>query len=490
MGDFGCGLEPSGFEKRKEAMGPKLVIVMVGLPARGKSYVSKKLARYLNWLQLETRVFNAGQTRRRSPVSQSEEDTRSNAYLNHPAEFFDPDDADAVTRRDEIALRTLDDLLSWLQQARSSVGILDATNSTVQRRKAVSHRIRTKAGPNVELLFLESCCYDQDLLEKNVQLKLSGPDYRQHEAESALADFRRRIELYERKYTSMDQSEDEREFPYLQLIDVGRRVIANCINGPLSVQATEYLLSLRLHERQIWITRNGESHDDVQGKIGRSSSLSPKGARFASALSSFIKEQRHVWEVTKSGHQECHANPRIENGTAVRFHTLNQQVARPGFQVWSSIMAQAIETSQFFDEDEYKVRNLRMLNDLHAGKMEGLTFADIYRLHGEEMAMRQQNEVYYRWPGSGGESYADVIHRLRPIIMELERVEDHVLLITHRAVARVLLAYFQELNWEAITEVEVPRGRVFCVEPRPYGVTVATYYYDEDTGHFKHIRQV
>lgn len=27
----------------------KQVIVMVGLPARGKSYVTKKLERYLNW---------------------------------------------------------------------------------------------------------------------------------------------------------------------------------------------------------------------------------------------------------------------------------------------------------------------------------------------------------------------------------------------------------------------------------------------------------
>jgi hypothetical protein len=138
--------------KRKEAMGPKLVTVMVGLPARGKSYVSKKLARYLNWLQLETRVFNAGQTRRRAPVSQREGDTPSNAYL-------------------------------------------------------------------------------------------------------------------------------------------------------------------------------------------RSSSPSSKGARFASALSAFIKQQRHVWEVTKSGHQKCHANPGIEDGTVAHFHTLNQRLARPGFQVWSSIMA-------------------------------------------------------------------------------------------------------------------------------------------------------
>ena len=37
---------------------------MVGLPARGKSYVTKKIARYLNWLQHDTRIFNVGERRR------------------------------------------------------------------------------------------------------------------------------------------------------------------------------------------------------------------------------------------------------------------------------------------------------------------------------------------------------------------------------------------------------------------------------------------
>ena len=50
-------------ETQKLSANPKLVIFMVGLPARGKSYISKKLARYLNRLQYETRVFNAGDTR-------------------------------------------------------------------------------------------------------------------------------------------------------------------------------------------------------------------------------------------------------------------------------------------------------------------------------------------------------------------------------------------------------------------------------------------
>ena len=31
------------------------MIVMVGLPARGKTYISKKLARYLNWIGVPTK---------------------------------------------------------------------------------------------------------------------------------------------------------------------------------------------------------------------------------------------------------------------------------------------------------------------------------------------------------------------------------------------------------------------------------------------------
>jgi len=31
------------------------VVVMVGLPARGKTYMSKKLTRYLNWIGLESK---------------------------------------------------------------------------------------------------------------------------------------------------------------------------------------------------------------------------------------------------------------------------------------------------------------------------------------------------------------------------------------------------------------------------------------------------
>ena len=57
----------------------KLAIVMVGLPARGKTFVARKIARYLSWLGYRTRVFNVGEYR------------RSRVGANQPAEFFDPE---------------------------------------------------------------------------------------------------------------------------------------------------------------------------------------------------------------------------------------------------------------------------------------------------------------------------------------------------------------------------------------------------------------
>jgi len=35
----------------------KALVVMVGLPGRGKSFLARKLAHYFQWIGLETKVF-------------------------------------------------------------------------------------------------------------------------------------------------------------------------------------------------------------------------------------------------------------------------------------------------------------------------------------------------------------------------------------------------------------------------------------------------
>lgn len=66
---------------------PPLVVVMVGLPARGKTYISRKLTRYLKWIGIRTRVFNVGEYRRKA----------TNSYSSH--DFFRADNAEALAIR-------------------------------------------------------------------------------------------------------------------------------------------------------------------------------------------------------------------------------------------------------------------------------------------------------------------------------------------------------------------------------------------------------
>ena len=59
--------------------------------------------------------------------------------------------------------------------------------------------------------------------------------------------------------------------------------------------------------------------------------------------------------------------------------------------------------------------------------------------HPEDFAARDINKFQYRYPR--GESYEDLVARLEPVIMELER-QENVIVVGHQAVLRCLLAYF------------------------------------------------
>lgn len=126
-----------------------LLVLKVGLPARGKSYLVKKLRRYLNWLQYETRVFNVGNMRRVCDTS------------DQSAKFFDPNNQDNKRMRDEIAMSVLEQLIGWLKEG-GRVAIHDATNSTLARRKLLIDRLEKE--PEIRVLLIESICTDQSVI--------------------------------------------------------------------------------------------------------------------------------------------------------------------------------------------------------------------------------------------------------------------------------------------------------------------------------------
>ncbi|KFY80758.1 hypothetical protein V499_00412 [Pseudogymnoascus sp. VKM F-103] len=470
---------------------------MVGLPARGKSYIVRKLSRYLNWLQYEARVFNVGERRRaEAHVEQSgekaEESHLSRGQFSSSAAFFDPTNADLVSARDQIALKTLDELLNWLsRQDSSSIGILDATNSTQERRQILLSHIRRKRGTLNEVLFIETCCFDQDILEHNFQLKLNGPDYRGQDPDEALRDFRQRVVFYEKSYVPLGEVEEQDKIPYLQVIDVGRKINTHLIQGYLSSRVVEYMLNFNLSERQIWIFSGGESIDDSAGRIGRRSDLTENGQRYAASLVRFIHGERERWEKKRQSH-------RTQNRDSTRFSvddpTRKQDALHPqrhknwsrplDFCIWTSTMPQTTQTALGFCEKLFTKLQMKTLDDLNAGDMAGLTFEEIAKSQPAVYTARKQHKLLYRWPGLGGECYVDLISRLRPVILELERRKDHVLLVTHRAVVRVLLSYFLDLRRDDLAEMVIPKNWGFCLKPTPYGIDFSAYSYRPESGTF------
>ena len=534
-------------------VGAKLIIVMVGLPARGKSYLVKKIARYLNWLQHPTRIFNVGDRRRvaagnrmcraqndrtihgalqdsvrkmsltngtshhsvdhsnplpppamtingepsvPSPISPLQMTGPAYDYTTRPASppsnmdqsasFFDPDNTEAKRLRDMVAHETLDDLLKFVLEDGGSVGILDATNHTRERRQSMIDHIKRR-DPTINILFLESRCQDSNLLEANMRLKLSGPDYRDKDPVIALKDFQERVKEYEKSYQPLGDFEEDQGMPYCSLIDVGRKMISHQVKGFLSISTVTYLMNFNLAPRQIWLTRHGESMDNVRGKIGGDSDLSPQGWRYAKALTKFIGEQRAVWETAQVEKQATtHFPPRPGDSTPPNPEIAAQADEQRNFCVWTSMLKRSIETGSFFNDEEYEMKQMRMLDELNGGSMEGMTYEEIKSKHPKEYALRQKDKLQYRYPGHGGEGYLDVISRLRKVILEVERMTEHVLIVGHRSITRVLLAYFMGLKQEDISDLDVPLGVTYLLEPRPYGVDFKAYRWNPEADEFQH----
>jgi 6-phosphofructo-2-kinase len=200
-------VSPDGKISQRD-VGAKLVVIMVGLPARGKSYITKKIARYLSWQQHGARIFNVGNRRRvaagsggtiqglasppRSPRPSTIRTTSIAGVIDKPtqaahillngvdpveeqnelaklpsadtmeqsAEFFDPKNEAASKIREQVALSTCDELLDYLLNQGGSVGILDATNSTIERRQILFKHIKARE-EKLGILFIESVCEDQ-----------------------------------------------------------------------------------------------------------------------------------------------------------------------------------------------------------------------------------------------------------------------------------------------------------------------------------------
>ncbi|KAJ8661887.1 hypothetical protein O0I10_002218 [Lichtheimia ornata] len=395
---------------------------MVGLPARGKTYISQKVCRYLTWLGIKTKVFNVGNYRRQLHGA------------NLPHTFFDPHNAIGEQQRREAAAAALEDMMRWFDEEQGIVAIYDATNSTYQRRKWLHDELTSK---DILVLFIESICQDESLILANIKdVKLSSPDYVNMDPDAAAVDFRARIDHYQDSY----QTVTEQDYTYIKLINVGSQVIINMIQGYLESRIVYYLMNLHIAPRKIYFSRHGESMFNVNGKIGGDSELSPRGRQYAAQLPGLIHE-----------------------------HLGDQSLT-----VWTSTMKRTIQTGELL---KYPKLQWKALDELDAGVCDGMTYEEIEEKYPEDYANRDEDKFNYRY--RGGESYRDVVLRLEPVIMALERHEN-ILIIGHQAILRCIYAYFMNYNHEDLPYINIPLHTVIELTPKAYGCEEKRFKVDID----------
>ncbi|KAF8952489.1 6-phosphofructo-2-kinase-domain-containing protein [Flammula alnicola] len=405
----------------------KIVLAMVGLPARGKSYLSNKLMIYLKWLEYDVKVFNVGQLRRTRAKQKAQ---KLGIKEDHTASWFSHENEQGNLSREQLAQDSLEMLIQWLKEG-GNVGIHDATNSTRARRASIEARVAKEKG--IHLIFLESLCDDPAIIAANVALKVSSgdPDYKDTSPEEAKRDFLRRITEYEKVYETIT----EPHLSYLQIVNVGSQVTVSRIHGYLQSRIAFYLMNLHLKPRSIYLSRHGESQFNVEGKIGGDSLLSPHGMQYADALPALIKDN----------------------------------IGDAPLTVWTSTLRRTIQTGSNL---EYTKLTWKSLDELDAGVCDGMTYEEIEQAYPDDFANRDDDKFNYRY--RGGESYRDVVVRLEPVIMELER-QENVLVIGHQAILRCLYAYFHHLPQVDLPYIKIPLHTVIKLTPKAYGCDEERY---------------
>uniref|UniRef100_A0AAQ5Z2S0 6-phosphofructo-2-kinase domain-containing protein n=1 Tax=Amphiprion ocellaris TaxID=80972 RepID=A0AAQ5Z2S0_AMPOC len=390
------------------------VIVMVGLPARGKTYISKKLTRYLNWIGVPTKMFNVGQYRREAVK----------IYKNF--EFFKPDNEEAMRIHECHFGFFVCDL------GLHSGSVFDATNTTRERRAVIISLAKEKG---YKVFFVESICDDPEIIAENIkQVKSGSPDYVDRDIDEAMEDFVQRIECYKASYMPIDDEKD-RKLSYIKIFDVGSRYLVNRVQDHIQSRIVYYLMNIHVTPRSIYLSRHGESELNLLGRIGGDSGLSPRGLKYANALADFIRSQKIT-----------------------------------DLKVWTSHMKRTIQTAETLG---VQYEQWKALNEIDAGVCEELTYEEIQENFPEEFALRDQDKYRYRYPK--GESYEDLVHRLEPVIMELER-QENVLVVCHQAVMRCLLAYFLDKPADELPYLRCPLHTVLKLTPIAYGCKVESYF--------------
>jgi broad specificity phosphatase PhoE/predicted kinase len=393
-------------------MKEKLVIALVGLPARGKSTMARKLGRTLELDGISVRNFNNGDLRRRL----------ADGNTSHP-EFFSPRNPEGVRFREKCARLNLDFARAFLREG-GEVAIMDASNVSRQRRRLIEATF-----PETPILFIECMNADEEALEANFARKATMEEFSHLSREEALASFMRRVAYYESIYEPLSEE------PNRLLVDS----FESCILQEEVTDVMPYydrirdIVTTRV-VRNLFLVRHGETAFNVEDRIGGDSDLTERGRTQAAALADYFAALR-IPIIFTSNYQR----------------TLQTAAPIAEKQEHCSIIA------------------LPELNEIHAGICEGLSYREIRERLPEVARARNRNKYWYVYPE--GEGYATMEKRIQRGLKKVFYLNDYdfnIMIVGHRAVNRMILSDFLFRRKEDVPYIHMPQDRYYHLVIDPY----------------------
>ena len=384
-----------------------LYIAMVGLPARGKSTIATKLKESLMNDSVKTRIYNNGDLRRKI--------VRTNTS---DARFYDPNNREGVAIREKIALLNIKRAQKFLNDG-GQVAILDATNVSHERREKILSLLSDHP-----ILFIECINEDKEILDASIMRKTDMAEFGHLTREAAIQGFKERISYY---HSIQKPLRGERNF--IKLDSLNNKIIQEeiAIDLPYHDQIRDFLVTDTV--KHLFLIRHGETHFNLEDRIGGDSELTENGWSQAKTLAHYFQKKKVPL-------------------------------------IFTSEKKRTIQTAEPIrdQQENCTIILLEEFNEIDSGLCECMTYEEIEIQKPQVYYARKKDKYNYIYPeGEGYVSMQDRINRGIKKALYLSDPLDNIMIVGHRAANRMILSHFLFRRTEDVPYIYIPQDKFYYI---------------------------
>jgi broad specificity phosphatase PhoE/predicted kinase len=381
---------------------------MTGLPARGKSTIAARIKESFLASGIATEIFNNGDLRRRLI-------DRNTAN----SDFYDPNNKQSSALREHIAVTNIKNAAHFIDQG-GEVAILDATNVSRKRRELILSMLTDHP-----VLFIETVNNDPEILEANINRKARLPEFSRFGHQEAVASFKERIRYYQHISDPF-----QNEANYIQVDSLHNKILKFWLTDHLPHFEQLRDLLVTDYVKNLFLVRHGQTTDNLIERIGGDAPLTEKGQEQAFRLGD-------VFSSVPLPYIFCSQKQRT------------RQTAKPICDN-QSCGCTLVQLEEF--------------NEIDAGICEEMTYEEIKAQMPHVYYERMMDKYNYVYPqGEGYVSMRTRIDRGVKKALFLSGNADHIVIVGHRAVNRMILAHFLYRRIEDVPYIYVPQNQYYHI---------------------------